>query len=73
MSIESLNKNSSEKLEENMYEVCKFEKTIQITKAHKEKRVKSVKKWITEDYNWDATPFSIEKRFTIDGSDNWMS
>ena len=48
-------------------------KTIFLTKAHKEKRVETVKKWITENHNWNATIFSDEKRFTLDGSDNWMT
>ena len=48
-------------------------KEIFLTKIHKQKRVDIVKNWLTENHNWDITIFSDEKRFTLDGSDNWMS
>ena len=48
-------------------------KKIFLTKQHKQKRVEMLKKWLLEGYNWDRTVFSIEKRFTLDCSDNWMS
>ena len=31
-----------------------------------------VKKWLSEGHNSDKTIFSDKKRFTLDGSDNWM-
>jgi len=46
---------------------------IFLTKIHKEKRVQMVKKWITNNHDWNQTIFSDEKRFSFDGPDNWMS
>ena len=43
MPIGSVNKNSLKTHVENIYEVCKCEKTIFVTKAHKEKRVERSK------------------------------
>jgi len=50
-----------------------IKKTIFLTKMHKQKRVEMVKKWLTEGHQWDQTIFSDEKRFTLDGCDNWMT
>ena len=48
-------------------------KTIFLTKNHRIKRVEMIKKWSTVSHNWNRTNFSDKKRFTLDGSDNWMS
>ena len=32
-----------------------------------------IKNWLTVSHNWNRTIFSDEKRFTLDGSDNWMN
>ena len=39
---------------------------IFLTKQHKQKRVEMVKKWLSEDHNWNRTIFGDEKRFTLD-------
>jgi len=46
---------------------------IFLTKAHRERRVEMARKWITKNHNWKETVFSDEKRFSMDGPDNWMS
>ena len=53
------------------YKKSKYQ--IVLSPSHKERRVEMCTKWIIDDHIWNQTIFSDEKRFTLDGPDNWSS
>ena len=44
-----------------------------MSKKHNEETVRIITDWITSNHQWHLTVFNNEKRFTLDGTDDWRT
>ena len=51
----------------------KAKSEIVLSKKHKEQRLNIITDWISKNHDWDITISSHEKRFSLNGPDDWRS
>lgn len=55
------------------YKYKRASNKIVLSKKHKQLRLDVITSWFSNNHPWESTIFTDEKRFTLDGPDNWMT
>jgi hypothetical protein len=76
--IEELNLNVSKStvqrhLKRCAYKYKKAKNQIILSKQHKAARLRIITAWLSQNHEWELTIFSDEKRFSMDGPDDWQT
>jgi len=59
-------------LSKNDFTYKKGVQNVELTTKHRKLRVQLISSWIHDNIPWEKAVFTDEKRFTVDGPDNWL-